>query len=157
MADTNIIKYQEKQKKKKTNENLEYKFTFTIHNWHSWCFFWCSWCFFGVVGVFLCIWCIFGVFGVFLVYLVFFWRIWCFALRTCLLFGVLGVWFGVFGILSSLKMGRFLLINFAESSLYCVFCGKRYTGWKKVQYRRWCGGGLISGMGANKLYTCEGG
>ena len=61
----------------------------------------------------------FGVVGVF-------WRIWCFALRTCFLFGVLGVWFGVFGILSSLKMCRFLLINFAESSLYCVFL------WKKV-------------------------
>ena len=96
--------------------------------------------FFGVFGVF------FGVFGVFWRIWCFFWRIWCFALRTCFLFGVLGVWFGVFGILSSLKMCRFLLINFAESSLYCVFCGKRYTGWKKVHHRRWCGGGLISGM-----------
>ena len=108
--------------------------------------FWRSWCFFGIVGVFWRIWCIFWRIWCFLAYLVFFWRIWCFALRTCFLFGVLGVWFGVFGILSSLKMCRFLLINFAESSLYCVFCGKRYTGWKKVHHRRWCGGGLISGM-----------
>ena len=109
-------------------------------------FFWRSWCFFGIVGVFLAYLVyflaylvFFGVFGVF-------WRIWCFALRTCFLFGVLGVWFGVFGILSSLKMCRFLLINFAESSLYRVLCGKKYTGWKKVHHRRWCGGGLISGM-----------
>ncbi len=102
--------------------------------------------FFGIVGVFWRIWCIFWRIWCFLAYLVFFWRIWCFALRTCFLFGVLGVWFGVFGILSSLKMCRFLLINFAESSLYRVLCGKKYTGWKKVHHRRWCGGGLISGM-----------
>ena len=50
-----------------------------------------------------------GVVGVFLAYLVFF-----------------GVLLGVFGILSSLKICRFLLINFAESSLFCVLCGKRY-------------------------------
>ena len=35
---------------------------------------------------------------------------------------------------------------FAESSLYCVFGGKKYTGWKKIHHRRWCGCGLISGM-----------
>ena len=29
-----------------------------------------------------------------------------------------------------------LWINFAESSLYRVLCGKRYTGWKKVHHRR---------------------
>ena len=94
---------------------------------------------FGVFGVF----CIFGVFCVFGV---FFGIVGVFFGVVGVFFGVVGVWFGVFGILSSLKMCRFLLINFAESSLYCVFCGKRYTGWKKVHHRRWCGGGLISGM-----------
>ena len=48
--------------------------------------------------------------------------------------------------LSSLKMCRFLIINFAESSLYCVFGGKKYTGWKKIHHRRLCGCGLIWGM-----------
>ena len=108
-------------------------FAYLVFFWHSWCFFWHSWCFLAYFLVYLVF---FGVFGVF-------WRIWCFALRTCFLFGVLGVWFGVFGILSSLKMCRFLLINFAESSLYRVLCGKKYTGWKKVHHRRLCGCGLI--------------
>ena len=92
--------------------------------------FWRILCFFLAYLVFFFAYMVFfGIVGVF-------WRSWCF-------FGVVGVWFGVFGILSSLKMCRFLLINFAEISLYCVFCGKRYTGWKKVHHRRWCGGGLI--------------
>ena len=115
---------------------LEYKFTSLYINCNimNTSFGWRICCFF------------IGVVGVFLAYLVFFWRIWCFALRTCFLFGVLGVWFGVFGMLSSLKMCRFLIINFAESSLYCVFGGKKYTGWKKIHHRRLCGCGLISGM-----------
>ena len=73
---------------------------------------------------YLVFFCIFGVFGIF-------WRIWYFALRICFLFGVLGVWFGVIGTLSSLKMCRFLLINFAESSLYRVLCGKSTPAGKK--------------------------
>ena len=63
----------------------------------------------------------------------FFWRIWCifgvFGVLLCVnaFWLLVGVWFGVFGMLSSLKMCRFLIINFAESSLYCVFLWKKVT------------------------------
>ena len=96
-------------------------------------FFWHIWFFVDVFGVFLAYLVFFGIVGIFAVVGVFwctwcFWRSWCFALRACFLFGILGVWFGVFGILSSLKMCRFLLINFAESSRYHVFL------WKEVHW-----------------------
>ena len=62
------------------------------------------------------------------------------------LFGVHYIFFAVIGVF-------ILWINFPKSSPFCVHCGKRYAGLKKVHHRRWWRWWLLSGV--VRVYSCS--
>ena len=84
--------------------------------WPTWCFAWCIWCFSWRT------WC-------------FDWRTWCFGWRISLLkFEISYLVFSSQKIRASVYI--FFQINFAQSSSFCVLCGKKSASLKKVHHRR---------------------